>query len=133
MDYLYIFIGGCTISIGLWNLIIAILGLFPQCLSAAVGTLSNTKTHKNVKGRWGTSIPTLTNYAYFYCVKGKAYRYSGQELRTKQHLLPKASMVYVKWFPRHAYPNKFTGDKEWVTAFVLLMIGTMTIFAGALS
>ena len=42
MDYFYIFIGGSTISIGLWNLIIAILGLFPKCLSAAVGTLNNT-------------------------------------------------------------------------------------------
>ena len=130
MDYFYVFIGGCTISIGLWNLIIAILGLFPQCLSAAVGTLSNAKTYKNVKGRWGTSIPTLTNYAYSYCVKGKTYRYSGQEMRTKRHLSPKTSMVYVKWFPRHAYPNKFKGENEWGTAFVMLLIGTLAIFAG---
>lgn len=73
MDYFYIFFGGCAIIIGLWNLLIAILGLFPQCLSTTIGTLSNTKTHKNVKGRWGTSIPTLTNYAYSYEVNGNKY------------------------------------------------------------
>ena len=133
MGYFYIFIGGCTIPIGLWNLIIAILGLFPRCLSATVGTLRNINTYKNVKGRWGTSIPNLTNYTYSYCVKGKMYQYSGQELRTKRHLLPKASMVYVKWFPRHAYPNKFKGEKEWVTACVMLLIGIPAIFVGVFS
>lgn len=133
MDYFYIFIGGFIVSIGLWNLTIAILGLFPQCLSATVGTLRNTKTYKNVKRRWGTSIPTLTNYAYSYCVKGKTYRYSGSKMHTKRHLLPKTSMVYVKWFPRHAYPNKFKGEIEWVSAFVMLLIGTLAIFAGVLS
>ena len=133
MDYWYIFIGGCTASIGLWNLVIAILGLFPQCRSTAVGTLINTKTRKNVKGRWGTSIPSLTSYVYRYCVNGKAYRYSGQEMHTKRHLRPKTSMVYVKWFPRHAYPNKFKGEKEWVIAFVMLLIGILAILSGVLS
>ena len=133
MDYFYILIGGCITSIGLWNLIIAILGLCPQIRAAAVGSLNNTKTYKNVKGRWGTSIPTLTNYAYSYCVKGKTYRYLGREMRTKSHLLPKVSMVYVKWFPRHAYPNKFKGENEWVAAFVMILIGTLAIFAGVLS
>ena len=133
MDHFYLFIGGCAIAIALWNLMIAILGSFPQCLSTAVGTLSNTKTQTDVKGRWGTHIPILTNYAYSYYVKGKAYRYSGQEMRTKRHLLPKTSMVYVKWFPRHAYPNKFKGENEWVTAFVMLLIGTLAFFAGVLS
>ena len=133
MDYLYLFLGGCLTPVGLWNLMIAIMGLFPQCLSTAVGTLSYTKTHKNVKGRWGTPIPILTNYAYSYRVKGKLYRYSGQQMRTKQHLLPKTPMVYVKWFPRHAYPNKFKGENEWATAFVMLLIGTLAIFAGVLS
>ena len=132
MDYFYIFGGGCIIAIGLWNLMIAILGLFPQCLSTTVGTLSTTKTQKNVKGRWGTTIPTLTNYAYLYEVNGKKYRYSGQQMCTKQNLLPKASMVFVKWFPRHAYPNKFKGENEWVVAFVALLIGILAFFSGVL-
>lgn len=54
-------------------------------------------------------------------------------MRTKQKLLPKVSMVFVKWFPRHAYPNKFKGEKEWVVAFVALLIGTSAFFAGVLS
>jgi hypothetical protein len=133
VDYFYLLLGGCIIAIGLWNLMIAILGLFPQCLSTTVGTLSNKKTHKNVKGWRGTTIPTLTDYAYLYEVNGKKYRYSGQQMRTKQKLLPKASMVFVKWFPRHAYPDKFKGENEWVVAFVALLIGTSAFFAGVLS
>ena len=128
MDFYYI-IGGCAITIGLWNLMIAILGLFPQCQSTVIGTLSNTKTKRNVKGRYGTCIPVLTGYAYTYYVKEKAYRYLGQELRTKRHLLPKISMVYVKWFPRHAYPNKFKGTNEWAIAFVMLLIGASATIA----
>lgn len=43
MDF-YIFIVIVVIAIGLWNLMIAILGLFPRFLSTATGTLTNAKT-----------------------------------------------------------------------------------------
>ena len=133
MDYFNLFLGECAIIVGSWNLLIAILGLFPQCLSTTVGTLSNTKTHKNVKGRRGMSIPILTNYVYHYEVNGRKYRYAGQQMRTKRNLLPKVSMVFVKWFPRHAYPNKFKGENEWCVAFVALLIGMLTFLAGVRS
>lgn len=132
MEYLYLFFGGCAIAIGLWNLMIAILGMFPHSLSTAVGTLSHKKTHRNVKGRYGT-VPILTNYIYSYTVNGKQYRCSGRVMGTKRHLLPKASMVYVKWFPRHAYPNKFKGENEWIKAFLMLFPGILAIIAGVLS
>ena len=130
----YLVIGSCSLSIGLWNLIIAILGLFPQCRSTVIGTLHNAKTKKNVKGRSGFApIPIRTEYTYTYTVKGKTYQYLGKELSTKRHLLPKVSMVYVKGFPRHAYPNKFKGTNEWTIAFIMFLIGVPTTLVAILN
>ena len=129
----YLILGICTIAIGLWNLMIAILGLFPHCRSSTIGTLRNAKTKRNVRGFRGSRIPILTDYAYTYYVNGKEYRYSAQESYTKRHLLPKTSIVYVKGFPRHAYPNKFKGTNEWCIAFVMLLIGILAVFSAILS
>ena len=118
-----------AIVIGSWNLMIAILGLFPQFLSTTVGTLTKANTKKNVRTRHGHRIPILTRYTYSYTVNGKEYRYSGEELHSKRRLLPKASMVYVKWFPRRAYPNKFKGTTEWALGFVMLFMGIMSLWA----
>jgi hypothetical protein len=129
----YLILGICTIAIGLWNLMIAILGLFPHCQASTIGTLRNAKTKRNVRGFRGSIIPIQTDYVYTYCVKGKEYRYSGQDSHTKSHLLPKTSIVYVKGFPRHAYPNKFKGTNEWCIAFVMLLIGILAVFSAILS
>lgn len=131
---LYLVIGICAIAIGLWNLLIGLLGLFPQCRADAIGTLCNSKTKRNVKGGKAafSPIPVLTEYTYTYSVKKKAYRYSGSAQRAKGHLLPKVSMVYLKWFPRHAYPNKFSGTKEWALTFVFLLIGILAVLAAIL-
>lgn len=131
---LYLVIGICAIAIGLWNLLIAVLGSFPQCQADAIGTLCKSKTKRNVKSGRSVfgSVPILTEYTYTYCVSGKTYRYLGSAQRSKGHLLPKVSMVYVKWFPRHAYPNKFSGTKEWAFAFVFLLIGILAATAALL-
>ncbi|MBQ9132763.1 MAG: hypothetical protein IJX62_09905 [Clostridia bacterium] len=64
MDFYFIIGVGANI-IGLWNLMIAILGLFPQCRATVAGTLSNTKTQRNVRtGKGHTRIPILTDYTY---------------------------------------------------------------------
>ena len=128
MDY-YIFIIVVTIALGLWNLMIAILGLFPEFLSTAVGTLTNAKTKHNVRSRHGHIIPIVTRYRYTYTVKGKEYRYVCENHHSKRRLLPKASMVFVKWFPRRAYPNKFKGTTEWVMGICFLFMGLMGIWA----
>ena len=44
----YIAITVVIIAVGLWNLVIAILGLFPHFLSTAIGTLTYANTKKNV-------------------------------------------------------------------------------------
>ena len=127
MNY-YIAIIIVIIAIGLWNLIIAILGLFPRFLSTAVGTLTDANTKKNVRTRHGYRIPILTRYGYTYSVKGKEYRYAGEELHSKRRLLPKTSMVFVKWFPRRAYPNKFKGTTEWAMGLSLLFMGLLALW-----
>lgn len=125
----YIIITAIIILIGSWNLMIAILGLFPQCLSTAIGTLSKANTKKNVRSKHGYIIPVMTRYAYTYTVNGKNYKYNATMYHSKRRLLSKASMVYVKWFPHRAYPNKFKGTTEWVLGIILLLAGISLIIA----
>lgn len=121
-------LAGITILIGLWNLMIAVLGLFPKCRALAVGTLTKANTKINYRTRHGHLIPRLTHYAYTYSVNSKLYRYSREIYRSKRRLLPKISLVYVKGFPRHAYPNKFTGTVEWVMGLCMLFLGALFLY-----
>ena len=125
----YIAIATVIIVISFWNLLIAILGLFPQCCSSAVGTLIDTNTKKNVRTPRGRKIPILTRYIYLYTVKGKQYRHSARGEHSKHCLPLKSTMVYVKWFPWHAYPDKFKGTKEWALGLVMLYAGIRIIYA----
>ena len=121
-------IGG---AVGLWNLIIAILGLFPRFLATSVGTLQNRTTRRNVwYGRH--KFPVLTNYTYTYQVGKRKYRYRGGGTHTKRGIYQKVLLVYVKGFSRRAYPNKFKGTQEWAWGiFWLLMaavFGSLLLF-----
>lgn len=122
MNY-YLIIIAIVIAIGLWNLMIAVLGLFPQCLCTAVGTLSKANTKKNIRTRHGHRIPTLTRYKYIYKVNGKEYHYSSEEIYSKRRLMPKIPLVFVKWFPRRAYPNEFKGTNEWIIGLCMFSMG----------
>ena len=112
--------------ISFYHLLIAILGLFPQFKATAIGTLQKKRTQRNVRVRGGT-IPALTNYTYQYTVNGKKYRYHSSGYFTKGHLYKNVTMVYVKWFPRHAYPEKFTATTQWSWGLGLLLIGLLFI------
>ncbi len=121
----------CIVSavllVGLYYLTIAILGLFPKFRATAVGTLSKAKTYKHVPKRHGGTIPHLTKYVYLYTVNGKVYRHKGEGRYSKRRLHPKGQIVYVKGFPRHAYLNKFRGEKEWIWGVTLLICGLMLL------
>jgi len=108
----YIAIGTIFVVICFWNLLIAILGLFPQCCSCTVGTLIDTNTTKNVYTPRGRKIPILTQYAYTYTVKGKEYTYAARGEHSKRRLPLKSTMVYVKWFPWRAYPENSREQKN---------------------
>lgn len=125
----YIVITVVLFAIGLWNLLIAILGCFPQCRATAVGTLVKANTKRNVRGFKNSTIPISTDYVYTYTVKGKLYKYTANQRRTKRNLFRKVSMIYVKWFPRHAYPNKFTGANEWVAGIFMMLFGILFTWA----
>ncbi|MBP3396329.1 MAG: hypothetical protein IKM08_03670 [Clostridia bacterium] len=121
----YLALPAIMLLAGLWNIMIAILGLFPQLRATAVGTLTKTHTHRNIQPRRGAPIAILARYTYTYNVKGKTYRYTGEMLRSERCLLRKVTMHYVKGFPRRAYPNKFRGTMEWFVGFMLLFFGTL--------
>ena len=111
-----------------WNLLIAILGLFPQYRATAIGTLKKANTRRNVQGRHRI-IPVATEYTYVYIVNGKQYKYSRGNEQRRQCLFPKKVLQYVKWFPRHAYDNKFTGEREWVLGISMLICGILCTVA----
>ena len=84
---------------------------------------AKANSKKNVRTRHGGILPIQTRYTYTYTVGGKEYRYASEYHHGKRRLLPKVPVVYVKWFPRHAYPYKFKGTTEWV-------LGIMSLFGG---
>jgi len=112
--------------ISFYNLLIAILGLFPKFRATSVGTLQKRYTLRNVPVRGG-KIPILTNYTYQYTVNGKKYKYNSSGRFTKGNLYKNITMVYVKWFPRIAYPEKFTASNQWGWGLCLLFTGIMFI------
>ncbi len=126
--FILIALSAFAILIGLWNMIIAVLGCFPKCRADALGTLAKTITMKNISRRHGGYIPMVTKYTYIYTVNGKQYKYSGEKKIHKRRLLSNITVVYVKGFPRHAYPNKFTGLKEWGSGICLILVGSMFLW-----
>lgn len=125
----YIAIAIVFVAICFWNLLIAILGLFPQCISSSAGTLVDTNTKKNVRTPRGRKIPILTRYIYLYTVKGREYRYSARGEHSKRCLPHRTTMVYVKWFPSHAYPDRFKGTQEWALGLIMLYASIRIIYA----
>ncbi|MBE6629352.1 MAG: hypothetical protein E7624_00700 [Ruminococcaceae bacterium] len=114
--------------IGAWNITIAVLGLFPKFRANAVGVLTKAHNYRNVEGRSGHRIPLLSRYTYSYTVNGKNYRYTNERFYSKRRLFSKVNLVYVKWFPRHAYPNRFKGTNEWLWGISLSFLGLTFLF-----
>ena len=111
-------------AVGVWNLTIAILGLFPRFRATAVGTLKKRSTRRNAW--YGThKFPVMTHYTYTYKVGKREYRYSSNGTHTKRGLYPKVTMVYVKGFPRRAYPHKFKGTREWAWGIFWVLMAVL--------
>lgn len=126
---IYFAIAAAFILIGLWNLTIAVLGLFPRFHSTAVGSLTTTNTYKNMRTRSGTRIPNVTKYTYTYTVNGRKYKYTSEGHHSKRRLTRKTTIVYIKWFPRHGYPNEFKGTLEWIYGIGMLFLGLLLLYA----
>ena len=117
---------------GIWNLTVAIIGLFPKFHATAVGTLESSHTERNVRMR-GWTIPVRTHYTYVYTVKGRKYKHRGSVESSRKYVPQKAHLVYVKWFPWSAYRNKFSGGREWCLGifgiFTAVMFTAVLLFA----
>lgn len=124
------FTGICVIHLlaGLYFILIAILSRNPQNLHSTTGKLTKSDTVRNLHGRLG-SIPIWTHYVYTYTVNGREYKHHGQNRRHNKHLLPKIKLVYVKWFPRYAFHNKFDAEAMWFFGISFIIIGlTVLLF-----
>lgn len=112
--------------ISVYNLLIAILGLFPRCRAMVMGRLKHARTQRNVPAKGG-KIPVVTNYTYQYTVNGRKYSHRGSLYAAGKRVSKNVTLVYVKWFPRHAYPERFTAINQWVCGIGMLLIGLMFI------
>ena len=119
-----IVITAITFLISIYNLLIAILGLFPKNRAIAKGTLKYKNTQRNVQAKYG-KIPVMTDYTYQYTVNGRTYNYRGSIHAAGKRVSKNAPMEYVKWFPRHAYPWRFTAGLQWAWGIGLFVIGLM--------
>ena len=121
-------ISAVSFLIGSWYLMIAILGLFPRFRAKSIGVLTKPNVHRNSKDKHGHTIPILTRYGYVYTVNGKQYCYSAEGRFSERRLMPRAPIIYIKGFPRHAYPNKFRGTKEWVLGMIFFVSGIVYLY-----
>ena len=121
-----IVIAAIFLLIGIYNLLIAILGLFPQCRATAMASLKYSCTQRNVHVKGGR-IPVITDYTYQYTVNGRKYSHRGSARVAGKRVSQNAIMVYVKWFPRHAYPGRFTAINQWACGVSMFLIGLMFI------
>ena len=110
--------------IGIWNLTVAIIGLFPKFHATAVGKLKGSYTDRNVRVKYGV-IPIRTYYTYIYTVNGRKYKHRGYVDRHHRVVTQRVHLVYVKWFPWSAYKNKFSGGREWCLGILGIFMAAM--------
>lgn len=125
----YFILAVVFIPIGLWNLTIAVLGLFPRFRNTAVASLATTHTYKNMRTKSGVRIPNVTKYTYIYTVNGREYKYTAEGRHTKRRLPRRTTIVYVKYFPCHGYPDEFKGTHEWIMGICMLFYGLLLLCA----
>lgn len=118
--------------LGVWNLTIAIIGLFPKFHATAVGVLEGSYTERNVQTRYRT-IPVRTHYVYIYTVNGRKYKHRDSVESSRKYVPQRVHLIYVKWFPWSAYRNKFSGGREWCLGifgiFTAAMFTAVLLFA----
>ena len=119
-----IVIAAIFLLIGSYNLLIAILGLFPQCRATAMASLKYSRTQRNVRVKGGR-IPVVTDYTYQYTVNGRKYSHRGSAHMAGKRISKNPTMVYVKRFPRYAYPGRFTAINQWVCGVSMLFMGLL--------
>ena len=72
----------------------------------------------------GKKEEVRSEVAFRFCEK----RFLFYRLKSKRVCdIIKSPMVYVKWFPRHAYPEKFTAITQWAWGISMLCIGVLFI------
>lgn len=113
-------------SLGVWFLFLTIYGRNPKNQMHTIGTLIQKKTKRNVAGRHCT-IPVITDYTYSYTVNGKEYRIRHSVQNTKRGIMKKATIVYLKGFPRCAGIEQYHNSLHGFLSALLLLGGILMI------
>ena len=124
---LFLSCGAVLILIGLFFLWLALRGRKPENLVETVGDLTRRQHFKNMQIK-SHKVKNLTDYAYSYTVDGRTYRLSGIQWTHPRKLFRKATIVYLKGFPRVAYIGEFTGIQEWTLAIAFLAMGLLCLW-----
>ena len=119
MEFLLL-IGLLLLFPGIYCLYIALRSRSPENLGTAVGTLTKVISYKNVRTKYGSIIPNVSDYSYCYTVSGKTYLVKGSCNKHKRFLPQKAPVFYIKGFPAHACLEHYQPVTEWALAASLL-------------
>ena len=123
----FLCIGGIFLTIALGFLCLSLYSSNQSHWIAVSAELHKSKSYRNVwiKRR---HIPVYTEYTYAYKVKGKVYYYQGAEEKGRRTLHPRATIVYLKGFPRIASLESFSCTSIWIlTVMIFLMSGIFFI------
>ena len=123
----FLCIGGIFLAIALGFLCLSLYSSNQSHWIAVSAELHKSKSYRNVwiKRR---RIPVYTEYTYAYKVKGKVYYYQGAEENGRRTLHPRATIVYLKGFPRIASLESFSCTSIWIlTVMIFLMSGIFFI------
>ncbi len=125
MRILFVSLGISILLYGLFVLMLAILGLNPKNRIQARGVLASCYHYKNVRVKSFLVIKNMVDFTYIYEVNGKPYRFKANKNIHSRKVFKRATIVYLRGFPRVAYLERFTGANEWLLGSFLLIIGGM--------
>ena len=117
----FLCIGGIFLTIALGFLCLSLYSSNQSHWIAVSAELHKSKSYRNVwiKRR---RIPVYTEYAYAYKVKGKVYYYRGAEEKSRRTLRPRATVVYLKGFPRIASLETASCASIWILTVILFLL-----------
>jgi len=125
MDAIYTFALFFFVT-GIGSILLALWSRNPKHIGTAVGRLEcSRRVMVSMKHR-RKKVP-MTNFVYLYEVNGKTYRLNRDSHASRKSLMPRATIVYLKGFPRFGYLESYPYWLFTLLGITLIICGLMTL------